>query len=303
MAGRLQAYSLHATHKVTSDKRVVLYTLLVRHVNTGMGYPVAYLLTNDQSCGPLIQWLNFLKTQSDMQPEQITIDICPAESLAIQRAFPNVDIRYCSFHVIWAWKTQLQDKVNLTNTTNQAIKVYRKHMENQLRRIVCIVESDEFDESVELFLNEHAEQTLFLDYFKSNWLNSDGNAHVLQTWSKAYHSNIQHNHMDTNNYVESWHNQLKTIYLQRKRNQRLDRLIHILVKDVEYAHRATFERVSRQIGRSGPIHRDLARRRYLADVVPLKVLQDIIFVDEEDTTAMTWKIASSTTDTFSPSRL
>ena len=38
--------------------------------------------------------------------------------------------------------------------------------------------------------------------------------------------------METNNYIENWYNQLKTNYLQRNRNRRLDRLIFILVDDV-----------------------------------------------------------------------
>ncbi|ORE12292.1 hypothetical protein BCV71DRAFT_144589, partial [Rhizopus microsporus] len=37
--------------------------------------------------------------------------------------------------------------------------------------------------------------------------------------------------METNNYIESWHNQLKTNYLQGKENRRLDCLIFILVDD------------------------------------------------------------------------
>ncbi|KAI8379066.1 uncharacterized protein BYT42DRAFT_495541, partial [Radiomyces spectabilis] len=44
--------------------------------------------------------------------------------------------------------------------------------------------------------------------------------------------------METSNYIESWHNQLKTTYLQSfiflkaDRNRRLDRLVYILVNDV-----------------------------------------------------------------------
>ncbi|KAI9489276.1 hypothetical protein BDB00DRAFT_876567 [Zychaea mexicana] len=40
--------------------------------------------------------------------------------------------------------------------------------------------------------------------------------------------------METNNYVESWHNQLKTIYLKRKRVHCLDLLMSILTFDVEF---------------------------------------------------------------------
>ncbi|KAI7902884.1 uncharacterized protein BX663DRAFT_542923 [Cokeromyces recurvatus] len=45
--------------------------------------------------------------------------------------------------------------------------------------------------------------------------------------------------METNNYVESWHNQLKATYLRRKQN----RLIFILVKDIEYDYQNNVKRL------------------------------------------------------------
>ncbi|KAI9272145.1 hypothetical protein EDC94DRAFT_655555 [Helicostylum pulchrum] len=39
--------------------------------------------------------------------------------------------------------------------------------------------------------------------------------------------------MESNNFVESWYNQLKTTYLERKRNRRADHLAFILVNDIE----------------------------------------------------------------------
>ncbi|PHZ12048.1 uncharacterized protein RHIMIDRAFT_283821 [Rhizopus microsporus ATCC 52813] len=41
-------------------------------------------------------------------------------------------------------------------------------------------------------------------------------------WSAVYQPQIFTN-METNNNIESWHNQLKINYLQWKRNRRLDR--------------------------------------------------------------------------------
>lgn len=49
--------------------------------------------------------------------------------------------------------------------------------------------------------------------------------------------------MLTNNYIESWHSQLKTIFLGRARNKRLDKLTFVLVNDVEYYLTQEFERV------------------------------------------------------------
>ncbi|KAI8880339.1 hypothetical protein K501DRAFT_151502, partial [Backusella circina FSU 941] len=51
-------------------------------------------------------------------------------------------------------------------------------------------------------------------------------------WCKTFQLQYDTN-METNNYIESWYNQLKTTYLKRKPNRRLHRLIYILVNDVE----------------------------------------------------------------------
>ncbi|KIJ25084.1 hypothetical protein M422DRAFT_193889, partial [Sphaerobolus stellatus SS14] len=49
-----------------------------------------------------------------------------------------------------------------------------------------------------------------------------------------------HYGIDTNNYIESWHSNLKANYLGRGRKHRLDYMIRILTQDVEpdfmYAH-------------------------------------------------------------------
>ncbi|KIJ55823.1 hypothetical protein M422DRAFT_85496, partial [Sphaerobolus stellatus SS14] len=45
----------------------------------------------------------------------------------------------------------------------------------------------------------------------------------------------QHAHygIDTNNYIESWHSNLKKNYIGRGRKMRMDYMIHILTQSVE----------------------------------------------------------------------
>ncbi|OBZ81030.1 hypothetical protein A0J61_10920, partial [Choanephora cucurbitarum] len=49
--------------------------------------------------------------------------------------------------------------------------------------------------------------------------------------------------MLTNNYIESWHNQLKTVFLWREENRRLDKLVFVLVEEVEYFLRQEDDRI------------------------------------------------------------
>ncbi|KAF1801740.1 hypothetical protein FB192DRAFT_1281942, partial [Mucor lusitanicus] len=92
-----------------------------------------------------------------------------------------------------------------------------------------------------------------LSYFRRNYIVND----AFKRWVAAYQPHVFTN-METNNYVESWHNQLKSNYLQRKSNRRLDRLIWIRVNDVEHDFKQNISRIQLSIGRMGPAER---RRR------------------------------------------
>ncbi|KAI7847725.1 hypothetical protein BDC45DRAFT_525163, partial [Circinella umbellata] len=47
-----------------------------------------------------------------------------------------------------------------------------------------------------------------------------------EKWSQAWHNH--HHHDNTNNYIETWHRQLKEVYLPSLRRQRVDVLVYIL---------------------------------------------------------------------------
>ncbi|KAI9247953.1 hypothetical protein BDA99DRAFT_446517, partial [Phascolomyces articulosus] len=57
----------------------------------------------------------------------------------------------------------------------------------------------------------------------------------------------------TNNYIESWHNQLKAVYLQHTCNKRFDRLIFILMNEVEFYFQQECECILGNNGRMGPL--------------------------------------------------
>ncbi|KAI8091492.1 hypothetical protein BDF21DRAFT_302965, partial [Thamnidium elegans] len=69
--------------------------------------------------------------------------------------------------------------------------------------------------------------------------------------------------METNNFVESWHNQSKITYLERKRNERADRLIFILVNDIEPDSIEKTNRIQLNVGKMNPEEYGRRRRREL----------------------------------------
>ena len=90
--------------------------------------------------------------------------------------------------------------------------------------------------------------------------------------------------METNNYIESWHSQLKINYLQRKRDRRLDRLIFILVDDVHIDFMHNTARMAANIGRMNSETRETRKRMIAAEEINELSLQDMVqkvYIEEE----------------------
>ncbi|KAI9484073.1 MAG: hypothetical protein EXX96DRAFT_560786 [Benjaminiella poitrasii] len=89
-----------------------------------------------------------------------------------------------------------------------------KTLQNQVMKDLKVLVHSEtpilFSQVLSAFLSKCSEFTSFIQYFKRNYLDNNWYKH----WCRAFQSNYDTN-METNNYVESWHNQLKTIYLKR----------------------------------------------------------------------------------------
>ena len=90
--------------------------------------------------------------------------------------------------------------------------------------------------------------------------------------------------METNNYIKSWYNQLKTNYLQRKRNRRLDRLIFILVNDVHTNFMHNTARMAANIGRMISKARETRKRMIATEEInelSLAYMVQKAYIDKE----------------------
>ena len=85
-----------------------------------------------------------------------------------------------------------------------------------------------------------------------------------------------HRSMLTNNYIESWHNQLKTVYFSRRRINRLDHLTFVLVNDVEFHFAEERERIMFNNGIMGQELNEQAKRSFFAREVPANQLPSLI---------------------------
>ncbi|OAD75183.1 hypothetical protein PHYBLDRAFT_166938 [Phycomyces blakesleeanus NRRL 1555(-)] len=268
-----QSFCLDATHSISSRSDEVLYTLVTRHPQTGKGFPVAYMVTNNQTAIPIKLWLDHLRIKSSFVPMNITIDCSIMEVNAIKEALPHATIHYCDFHVLRAWQHNLDSKIKLNASyTSEQLGNYKTALKNYLRHILIESNEDVFLRAIEDFKLMVQDQPQFLKYFEKKWTE---NEELLRRWGRPYISQ-QHQRYVTNNYVESWHNQLKTIYFGRARIRRLDRLIFILTNDVEFYFEQEVERIHFNNGKMGPIDNELARNSFVASKIQNDMLPSMI---------------------------
>jgi hypothetical protein len=90
-----------------------------------------------------------------------------------------------------------------------------------------------FEKLYEAFLNKFNEEQQFMTYF-FNYYGSR-----KEKWVFCYRN--KHLDVNTNMYLESFHNKLKTLYMNRKQNKRIDRLLEILL-EIEKHYYIEYER-------------------------------------------------------------
>ena len=165
------SFCLDSTHGISSNIADVLYTLIIRDDTIGRGWPVAYMITNDHSVGPIVEWLQHLRNaQLLINPKQFTVDCCQTEVVAISNTFdPAVTkIQFCVFHVTQAWNKHLSS-VSVPGFSPAENRAFRGEMMRVLQDIVYKEDLDTFHQKIALFQVEYADQEAFMDYFVRNW--------------------------------------------------------------------------------------------------------------------------------------
>ncbi|KAG2197658.1 hypothetical protein INT47_002365 [Mucor saturninus] len=141
-----------------------------------------------------------------------------------------------------------------------------------------------FTRKLTAFITENSVYHAFLQYFKIRYLKND----AFMRWPAAYQPAIYTN-METKKYVESWNNQLKTAYIGRKRNRRVDRPVFVLVN--EYGN--NIGRVLLKVGRMGPEERRHRAREMKAEAISADALEQMIETSRADSAGRSGYVFSS----------
>jgi len=120
----------------------------------------------------------------------------------------------CKWHVHQAWQRRLRSDIPDISLRNTVYNILMLMMEEQ--------NEESFLRMKESFILDYRSKcNSFVDYLIKNYENR---AHF---WALCYR-NFPHGHTDTNMYFESLHNRIKTYYMERKQNRRIDNLVDLL---------------------------------------------------------------------------
>lgn len=227
---------LDATHNTctgtVADDKVQLYSLVVRNSKTGQGCPAAFMLTNNQSSVPIRKWLHAMKIQLLFRPQHFMIDCSDTEALGIHWAYSDKppQILYCDWHLMKSLVKRAKELLSASQDLPpaQCVKIsqeLRKSAKNGFVNLMNTCTGEAFEAGWLLYQEEWAAFPKWIQYIMHEWIGTK------DRWCRAWRQ-TPHQGIDTNNYIERWHGQLKQRYLGLIRRQRMDYLIHLVVDKV-----------------------------------------------------------------------
>ena len=217
--------SVDSTHG-TNQYDFKLVTVMVVD-DLGEGIPVAFIISNREDEVVLHEFFAAIKCRlpSEVQfsASHIMTDDAPQYFHAWTSVFGHADKKLCTWHVDRAWRRAIRKHVL---EHEQQIEMY--HM---LRSLLQELDKDDFETYLTAF-QEYISSAApdFAGYFSSYSTRAT-------EWAYCHRLGVQAN---TNMYVESFHNVLKSAYMERKANRRVDTLLHILLR---VARDKVFERL------------------------------------------------------------
>lgn len=95
--------------------------------------------------------------------------------------------------------------------------------------------------------------------------------------------------MGTNNFVESWHKELKSFYLERRQNRQCDHLVYILVHDFQFGMEHNVDRAAHSTVRISAGERQARQREVGATSIPSLILENTVRSNRGDgTITVSW---------------
>eukprot|EP00112_Aurelia_sp_Birch-Aquarium-sp1_P016102 Seg3619.1 transcript_id=Seg3619.1/GoldUCD/mRNA.D3Y31 product="Ubiquitin-like-specific protease 1" protein_id=Seg3619.1/GoldUCD/D3Y31 len=206
--------STHCTNKY--DFKLVM---LVVPDELNKGYPVAHLISNHEDEAKLHYFFEAIKKRcsSDIKINAVMTDDDNTGWSAFSSVFGNeAHHLLCKWHVHRSWRRKLH-----------SLLPKEREFQNEIYQAIVVLleerDSTKFKAMALAFVSTYmAVSEQFVRYFQEVYLTRP------EKWAMC-HRNFPHANTDTNMFVESFHNRLKTYYMQRRRGRRLDDLVNLLL--------------------------------------------------------------------------
>ncbi|KAG0267568.1 hypothetical protein DFQ27_008613 [Actinomortierella ambigua] len=199
----------------------------------------------------LVGWLRALQTKMkelfstaesdyDFKPSAIITDQGNVEILAIKAAFPGVPIFYCAWHVLRTWERTVPPRVTgLDGLSADEKKAKKAEARADLRGILYARDVDTATVLINAFRTKWKNYKPLLAYLDEHYFGfkerEEGerifielDLSVRHSWMVCYRQDVSYCSIDTNDFIEPWHNTLKSEFFRDHNQRRLDVVIYIL---------------------------------------------------------------------------
>ena len=118
---------LDSTHNTcyaleNSERKIFLYTIVIKHDVAGCGIPVAFMMTTSEGQKPLVEWLSWLKTNLPLEGSPtFMIDCSRTEIAGISAVFTSPEIRLCHWHMLRAMRNKVSKKIKIDNNSAEPL--------------------------------------------------------------------------------------------------------------------------------------------------------------------------------------
>jgi len=125
-----------------------------------------------------------------------------------------------------------------------------RQIRKQLKEILYALTEEEANTLLDSFRDEwQGPAHKLLKYLDDNYLTHEADR---RRWMLCHRQDVNYGYIDTNNYIESWHNTLKKHFFKDKQQRRLDSVIHTLTKKAVPYFQQMCVRHFVQVGRMTP---------------------------------------------------
>ncbi|KAF9912189.1 hypothetical protein EC991_000600 [Linnemannia zychae] len=254
----------------SAKQKTNLFTLVVKNPATGLGIPVAFLLTDTQESSVLAGWLKGLRSKMAVlfsspdqvysyTPDTIVTDQGNVEVLAIKNAFAgdNTRILFCAWHVHCAWESEVPSRICGISHLPLGLREHIKTKAvSELQSILQEPDLPKAQQGIQLYRQKWLGkwQDSLIEYLDKNYFGSAEGLDAVDTlkhWMTCYRQDVSYSHIDTN-YIKSWHNILERHFFRDREQICSDTANYIIARMAISHFQQKCNRSISEVGRITP---------------------------------------------------